>query len=152
MQSQHVFLIKSLKLLIFYNRINVIPYYVLFCSNNTEICYVRCYRCKQYIIYCNFCSVIARCYKLVHSLFNSPARMKPLFKYAFVILIIYFPYLFLIFHIKATPTVAAIIPAIAGRVIGFKLPTFTVPSGANGTETLNDAKLVKSFEPIFVIT
>ena len=61
------------------------------------------------------------------------------------------PYLFLIFHIKAAPTVAAITPPITGRTIGFRLPTFTVPSGANGTYTLNDAKLVKFFESILVI-
>jgi hypothetical protein len=56
-------------------------------------------------------------------------------------------------HTKATPTVAAIIPPIVGRAIRFGLPTFTILlGGGSGTGTLNDAKLVKSFESIFVIT
>ncbi len=47
----------------------------------------------------------------------------------------------------------AIIAPIAGITIGFRLPKFTVlAGGGGGTKTLNDAKLAKSFESIFVMT
>ena len=43
-------------------------------------------------------------------------------------------------------------PATSARTIGLKkMLMFAIVSGGDGTETLNDPKLVKFFESIFVI-
>ena len=60
--------------------------------------------------------------------------------------------LFIRSKIAAIP-IAAMIPPISAITVGLKTPPFTIlVSAGKGTPTLNDAKLVKSFESIFVIT